>query len=161
MISGSPFRWTEPSTWPWIVYVWLALILVGWLRPVWRWIKRQRASSWPTVSGQIEYASVSEAQSSFFTSRGGNSPSHVGELGYSYFVAGNTYSGRYKREFWSEEEALEFQHQRFFTKELESVWPSRHRSSWSSLSGLSTDLLSSITLAFPVRQWDIETLDRI
>ncbi|HVH69861.1 MAG TPA: hypothetical protein VNB49_01965, partial [Candidatus Dormibacteraeota bacterium] len=89
MISGTPFRWTDPSTWPWFVYVWLALILVGWLKPLWRWMQRQRASSWPTASGQIEYASVSEPKPSFLSGSGrGNSPSHVGELGYSYFVAG-------------------------------------------------------------------------
>jgi len=60
MMSSNPFRWTDPSTWPWIVYVWLALILVGWLKPAWRWMHRQRTSSWPTASGQIEYASVTE-----------------------------------------------------------------------------------------------------
>lgn len=109
MISGNPFRWTDPTTWPWVVYVWLAFILVGWLKPLWRWIQRQRASSWPTASGQIEYASVSEAKRFFLSSSPRrNSPTYVGELGYSYFVAGNTYSGRYKREFGSEEEALEF-----------------------------------------------------
>ena len=38
----------------------------------------------------------------------GSSPTYVAELGYSYFVAGDTHRGRYKREFGSEEEALEF-----------------------------------------------------
>jgi hypothetical protein len=108
MISGNQFRWADPSTWPWIVWVWVAFIAIGWLKPLWRWMRRQRASSWPTASGQIEYASVSEAKSFWFTSRRGNSPSHLGELGYSYLVAGNTYNGSYKREFWNEEEALEF-----------------------------------------------------
>jgi hypothetical protein len=109
MISGNSFRWTDPSTWPWIVYVWFAMFLAGSMKPSWRWIQRQRANSWPAASGQIEYASVSEAKQSFFsTSRRGNSPSHVGELGYSYFVAGNSYGGRNRWEFWSEEEALEF-----------------------------------------------------
>lgn len=109
MIPAQPFRWTDPSTWPWIVYVWLALILAGWLMSLWRWIQRQRATSWPTASGQIDYASVSPFKHSFFfTSRRGNAPSDVAELGYSYFIAGNTYSGLYKREFHSEDEALEF-----------------------------------------------------
>jgi len=109
MISGNPFGWTNPSSWPWFVYVWLALIFAGWLKPVWRWYLRQRASSWPTASGQIEYASVSEAKRFFIsTAPRGSSPTYVGELGYSYFVAGSTYAGRYKREFGSEEEALEF-----------------------------------------------------
>jgi len=109
MISGNPFGWTNPSSWPWFVYVWLALIFAGWLKPVWRWYLRQRASSWPTASGQIEYASVSEAKRFFIsTAPRGSSPTYVGELGYSYFVAGSTYAGRYKRELGSEEEALEF-----------------------------------------------------
>lgn len=109
MISGTPFRWTDPSTWPWFVYVWLAFIAIGWLKPLWRWIQRQRANSWPTASGQIEYASVSEAKKFFLSaSPRGNRPAYVGELGYSYFVAGNTYTGHHKRELASEEEALEF-----------------------------------------------------
>jgi hypothetical protein len=109
MISANPIRWADPSAWPWFVYVWLALILAGWFKPLWRWIQRQRASSWPTASRQIEYASVSEAKRFFIsTAPRGSSPTYVTELGYSYFVAGNTYSGHYKREFGSEEEALEF-----------------------------------------------------
>jgi hypothetical protein len=109
MISGNPFRWTNPSSWPWFVYAWLVLIFVGWLKPVWRWYLRQRASSWPTASGQIEYASVSEAKRFFIsTAPRGSSPTYVGELGYSYFVAGSTYTGRYNREFGSKEEAMEF-----------------------------------------------------
>jgi len=74
-ISGNPFRWLNPSSWPWFVYVWLVLIFVGWLKPVWRWYVRQRASSWPTASGQIEYASVSEAKRFFIsTAPRGSSP---------------------------------------------------------------------------------------
>src|SRR5881394_4139122 len=85
MISGNPFGWTNPSSWPWFVYVWLALIFAGWLKPVWRWYLRQRASSWPTASGQIEYASVSEAKRFFLpSSPRGNAPAYVGELGYSF-----------------------------------------------------------------------------
>jgi uncharacterized protein DUF3592 len=109
MISGQPFRWIDPSSWPWFVYVWLAFIAAGWTKPLWRWIQRQRASSWPTASGQIEYAFANQAGQGFFsTSRRGNSPSHISELAYSYLVAGNSHTGRYKRDFWSEKEALEF-----------------------------------------------------
>ena len=107
MISGNAFRWTDPGTWPWMVWVWLTFIAIGWLKPVWRWMQRQRASSWPTASAKIEYASVEENKG-FLSSRRRNSAAYVGELGYSYFVAGNTYTGKYKREFGSEEEALEF-----------------------------------------------------
>lgn len=109
MIIGTPFRWTDPSTWPWFVYFWVALFLAGWLKPLWRWIQRQRASSWPTTSGEIQSASVSESKRFFIpTTPRGSSPTYEAELSYSYFVAGNTYSGHYGRESENEGEALEF-----------------------------------------------------
>jgi hypothetical protein len=109
MNSGNPIRWTDPSTWPWIVYVWLALVAVGWVKPLWRWFQRNRASSWPTATGQIESISVSEAKRSFFSaSQRGSSPSYVAKLGYSYSIGGNLETGFYKREFGMEEEASEF-----------------------------------------------------
>jgi hypothetical protein len=52
---------------------------------------------------------VNESKRFFIsTAPRGSSPNYVAELGYSYFVAGRTSSGRYRREFGSEEEALEF-----------------------------------------------------
>jgi hypothetical protein len=109
MNSGNPIHWTDPSTWPWIVYVWLVMLAVGWLKPLWRWIQRNRASRWPTVSGQIESVTVSEAKRSFLsTSPRGSSPSYTAELGYSYFTAGNVEAGFYKRDFGTEGEASEF-----------------------------------------------------
>jgi Protein of unknown function (DUF3592) len=109
MNLGNPIHWTDPSTWPWFVYVWLGLIFAGWLKPLWPRIQRQRVSRWPTVSGQIESVTVSEAKWSFFSgSRRGSSPSYVAELGYSYSTAGNVEAGFYKREFWTEGEASEF-----------------------------------------------------
>jgi hypothetical protein len=27
MLAAAPFPWTDPATWPWMIYVWLALIL--------------------------------------------------------------------------------------------------------------------------------------
>ena len=109
MISGQPFRWTDPSTWPWIVYIWLAMLAMGWVKPLWRWIQRNRATKWPTVSGQIESVAVSEAKRSFFSSSPrGSSPSFVAELGYSYSTVGNVEAGFYKREFGTERESSEF-----------------------------------------------------
>ncbi len=109
MNSGNPIHWTDPSTWPWIVYLWLAMLAVGWVKPLWRWFQRNRASTWPTVSSQIESVTVSEAKRSFFsTSPRGSSPSYVAELGYSYSTAGNVEAGFYKREFGTEGEASEF-----------------------------------------------------
>ena len=109
MLLANPFRWADPRTWPWIVYVWLALIAVGWLKPLWRWFQRNRASGWPSAAGQIESVSVRESKRSFFsTSPRGSSPTFVAELGYSYSFAGGVYAGRFKREFGTEAEAWEF-----------------------------------------------------
>src|SRR5215472_7025656 len=55
-----PFRWTDPHSWPWIVYVWLAFLFVGWLKPFWQWLQRGQAKSWPTASGRIESATLAE-----------------------------------------------------------------------------------------------------
>lgn len=109
MISGQPFHWTDPTTWPWIVYVWLALIAAGWVKPLWRWIQRQQANNWPTVSGEIQSTSVTEAKRFFLsTTPRGSSPTYVAELGYSYWVAGQVEAGFYKCEFGTEAEADEF-----------------------------------------------------
>jgi Protein of unknown function (DUF3592) len=109
MNSGNPIRCTDPSTWPWIVYVWLAMFAVGWVKPLWRWFQRNRVSSWPTAIGQIESISVSEAKRSFFSaSQRGSSPSYVAKRDYSYSIWGDVEAGFYKREFGTENEASEF-----------------------------------------------------
>jgi hypothetical protein len=73
-------------------------------------MQRNRAESWPIATGQIESASIAESKSKFFSSTPrGNSPTIVVELGYSYSVAGNVDGGIYKRDFATDEEALEFQ----------------------------------------------------
>jgi len=109
MNSGNPIHWTDPSTWPWFVYVWMAMFMIGWIKPLWRWFQRNRASGWPGVGGQVESVAVNEAKRSFFSpSLGGSSPSHVAELRYSYSPAGNREVGCYKREFGTEGEASEF-----------------------------------------------------
>jgi hypothetical protein len=109
MPSENPVHWTEPSTWPWIVYVWLVMLAAGWAKPLWRWVQRNRAAGWPFVNGQIESASVSEVKSSFFSSsRMGSSPTHIAELRYSYPVGGSAEAGVCKREFDTEREASEF-----------------------------------------------------
>lgn len=104
MFAHTPVRWTDPATWPWMVYVWLAFILAGWLVPVWRWLQRRRAFGWPTVEGRIESVEITKPSFSFTTKRG----YYVAALGYSYSVAGTPHSGRYKREFPTEHEAEEF-----------------------------------------------------
>jgi Protein of unknown function (DUF3592) len=104
MLSHVPIRWTDPATWPWMVYVWLAFILAGWSVPAWRWLQRKRATGWPVADGRIESVEVSKPSFSFSTKRG----YYVAELGYSYSVPGTLNSGRYRRDFPTEQEADEF-----------------------------------------------------
>jgi hypothetical protein len=110
MLLTNPLRWSDPRTWPWMFYFWLALVAAGWLKPLWRWIQRNRAKSWPIATGQIESAAVSEPKRSFISS-GPRASSHkfVAELSYSYWVEGNLEKGIYKRDFSTDAEALEFQ----------------------------------------------------
>jgi Protein of unknown function (DUF3592) len=76
---------------------------------VWRWIQRQRANNWPTVSGEIQSMSVAEAKRFFLsTTPRRNSPTYMAELGYSYWAAGQVEVGFYKREFGTEPEGDEF-----------------------------------------------------
>lgn len=109
MLAENPFGWTDPRNWPWFVYVWFALFAAGWLKPLWRWIQRNRASRWPSTTGRIESVSVNESKRYIISSTPrGSSANCVAELGYSYSVAGNAGAGLYKREFSTEEEAWEF-----------------------------------------------------
>jgi hypothetical protein len=109
VISENHFRWADPTKWPWVVYFWLAAITVGYAKPVWRWLQRNRAKNWPIAEGRFESADVDEKKwfspSVSFRSR---SAKHIAKLGYSYSVAGTTYSGTHKREFEVEGEAWEF-----------------------------------------------------
>src|SRR5260370_18094520 len=104
MLAAAPFRWTDPATWPWMFYVWLAFIFAGGSFRVWRWLRRKRAAGWPVADGRIESVDVSKPTFSFTTKRG----YYVAELGYSYSIAGTTNSGHYRREFPTEREADEF-----------------------------------------------------
>jgi len=104
MISDIPIRWTDPTTWPWMFYVWAAFALAGLAKPAWNWVRRQRAGGWPTAEGRIESVEITKPSFSFTTKRG----YYVVELGYSYSVAGTPQSGRYRREFPTEHEAEEF-----------------------------------------------------
>jgi hypothetical protein len=98
MSPENSVQWTEPSTWPWIVCIWLVMFAAGWVKPLWRWVQRNRAAGWPFVSGQIESASVSEVKPSFFSSsRRGGSPKLVAELKYSYPVGGSAEAGICRR----------------------------------------------------------------
>ena len=51
-------------------YVWLAIMLAGWLVPAWRWLQRRRAAGWPIASGRIESTEVTKPTFSLTTKRG-------------------------------------------------------------------------------------------
>jgi len=104
MVSGSSFRWTDPTTWPWMVWVWLAFVLLGWAVSLWRWLQRRRAAAWPIADGRIVSLDVRRPNFSLTTERG----HYVAEVSYSYSAAGSTYAGRYKRDCASEGAASEF-----------------------------------------------------
>lgn len=104
MLATAPFRWTDPATWPWMFYVWLALILAGWMVPLSRWLQRRRAVGWPIADGRIESTDVSKPSFSLTTRSG----YYVAQLDYSYSVAGSIHSGLHKREFPTEPGAEDF-----------------------------------------------------
>jgi hypothetical protein len=90
--------------WPWIIYLWLALLVGGWFLGAWRWLKRRRAAGWPIADGRIESTEVTKPNFSFTTKRG----YYVAQLGYSYSVAGSIHSGLYRREFPTQPAAYDF-----------------------------------------------------
>jgi hypothetical protein len=108
-LTSAPFRWTEPRTWPWIVYVWLAFLLIGWLKPLWQWLQREQAKSWPPATGHIDSAYIAEPKRFLGLSlQSSRSQTYNATLDYSYTLSGETFHGQYKRTFGSEEEAQEF-----------------------------------------------------
>ncbi len=72
MMSDSPIRWTDPATWSWMFYVWVAFALAGLAKPAWNWLRRQRADSWLVAKERIESVEKSKpgfcALSAFGTS---------------------------------------------------------------------------------------------
>jgi hypothetical protein len=111
MTTGNPVDWTHPSTWPWVIYVWLALLLASGIKPLWRRLQQQRAEGWPTTQGKIEEVSIGPKKhflASMNLQAAEGSP--IAGLGYSYTLGGETYRGLWERELGSEEEAREFTH---------------------------------------------------
>jgi hypothetical protein len=102
--AGTPIRWNDPATWPWMFYVWAAFVLAGWAKPAWSWLRSKRAAGWPLAEGRIDSVEITKPIFSFTTRRG----YYVVELGYTYSVAGTRHSGRYRRELPTEQEANEF-----------------------------------------------------
>ena len=99
-----PFQWQQPSTWPWMIWVWIVFLVAGWSASLWKRYQRSRATSWPIADARIESAEVRKPGSSFTSKRG----YYTAEVGYSYAVGGSRYSGLYTRQLPSEREADEF-----------------------------------------------------
>jgi hypothetical protein len=103
------FSWTDPSSWPLFFKVWMAIVVVGWLLPLWRWLRRERQKSWPATSGRIDSAHIGESKRFLgLTLPASNNEKYVGVLAYSYNLSGNTFHGEYRRACATEEAAVEF-----------------------------------------------------
>ncbi len=106
MLAGDLFKWTDLSTWPWFVYLWIVATLAGSFKPAWRWFKRKRSAGWPDAAGYIESVAVSQPKATSFS--GGRSMPYVAQLNYSYSTPEGRNAGWYRRDFATEEEAHEF-----------------------------------------------------
>jgi len=159
MILENPIRWTDPGTWPWFFYVWIALFLASGLKPLRRWIQRNRATRWPNVMGEIQSVAVNEPKPylGFIPRR--NSPGHVAELGYAYSVAGKAEVGIYRREFWTAGEAWEFL--RDLKGKTVAVQYNPDRPSSSTLSETSLDTLLHTRAPNPAGEFSFAVVDAV
>ena len=92
-------KWVDPRTWPFILWVWLALLALGNSPAVWKWYRKRRAlESWTTTSAKIELAHVGQPTGvdRFFNQRRNTVRA---TLDYSYVVEGERQMGRYERVF--------------------------------------------------------------
>jgi hypothetical protein len=65
------------------------MLLIGFAKPLWRWLQRLRAQSWPTVQGRIESAEVKKKKPlGISTSPRGGQLLSTAELAYSYTLEG-------------------------------------------------------------------------
>ena len=103
-MAPHPNQWTDPRTWPWIFDVWIAFVLLGFAKPIWRWLDRKRAESWPATQGRVESTKIND-RNSF---RSSSSSSSIAMFEYSYEVGGTKYVGTYKKQFGTDEESGDF-----------------------------------------------------
>jgi hypothetical protein len=85
--------------------VWLAVVLAGFAKPIWRWFQRQRAEGWPTTLGHVDSTAMNESQ--WFRVRTSSSVS-IASFRYSYDVGGTQYSATYRKQFGTDEESEDF-----------------------------------------------------
>lgn len=105
MTLAQSFRWTVPHSWPWVIWVWLGMIVVSLGYSAAKWLRRQQAESWPLADGRIEKAEAREPKPSFWKPK--QKGMWEGVLEYSYSMNGEDYSGIYKRS-GTQAEAVEF-----------------------------------------------------
>jgi Protein of unknown function (DUF3592) len=109
IFADFPVHWADPATWPWVVWVWIAIVLAGQAMPIWRWFRRRQAQDWPTVTGRIDSVRVKpKGQFLSFNGATKRAPAYTAVLEYTYSLEGNSYLGIYQRDFTSEEESREF-----------------------------------------------------
>jgi hypothetical protein len=90
------FRWTDPHTWPWIVWVWAGFLLLGWIAPLWKWFQRDRVKSWPAASGYVESIGEPEPRKFLGLTIPQTSSQGILEIHYSYSALGQSFRGRHK-----------------------------------------------------------------
>jgi len=109
MIAANPFRWSDPSSWPWIVYVWLLLFAGGWIKQFYDAQRRKKAADWPTVTGRIDAAEIPPQKKVLGISLSpANRRPCPAELRYSYSVDGQSYSGKLNQNLPNSAAAQEF-----------------------------------------------------
>lgn len=108
MVFDQPFRWTQPSSWPWVIWVWLAFLAAGWASSLWKRRRARRSSAWPIAQAHIESAEIDERKVLGVRLGRNRKDSIVARLSYSYSMAGSVYSGQYERQFSDQDEASEF-----------------------------------------------------
>jgi len=103
-MAPNPFHLTDPRTWPWMLDVWAAVVMLGFAKPIWRWFQRHRAETWPATQGRVESTEINHGNPLHSSS----SSSSIATFEYSYEVGGTKYAGTYKKRFGTDEESDDF-----------------------------------------------------
>jgi hypothetical protein len=95
-VFPTDFRWTDPLTWPWVVWVWAGFLVLGWIPPLWKWFRRDRVKSWPAASGFVESIGEPEPRKFLGLTISQTSSQGILEIQYSYSALGQSFRGRHK-----------------------------------------------------------------
>jgi len=106
MLAQMPFRWNDPGTWPWVVYVWLGLIVLSWIKPLWRKIQSNKTLTWTACPARVDSLYVSHKERSFWAGR--QNLAYLAGFFYSYSPAGRKETGSYEQEFARRAEAANY-----------------------------------------------------